>query len=99
MTTMLKTTPGFEDVVKALETACPVRLRPILMTSVATVAAALPLVFGDSIGQETRTPMGLTIVGGTLLSTAFTLFVVPSLYRLLSRIERSKEIRLEPHSR
>src|SRR5690606_1966023 len=51
---------------EALMAACPVRLRPILMTSVATVAAALPLVIGSEMGSETRTPMGLTIIGGTI---------------------------------
>ena len=75
----------------ALVEACPVRLRPILMTSTATVAAALPLVIGNSLGQETRTPMGLTIIGGTLLSTALTLFVVPSLYKVLSHLESGKK--------
>lgn len=75
------------SVQQALINACPVRLRPIMMTSVATVAAALPLVFGNSIGQETRTPMGLTIIGGTIVSTLFTLFVVPCVYLLLSRLE------------
>ncbi len=78
---------GEKDVTKAILEACPVRLRPILMTSVATIAASLPLVIGDSMGQETRTPMGLTIIGGTIVSTVFTLFVVPSLYRLMSRLE------------
>lgn len=78
------------DVTEALLEGCPVRLRPILMTSVATVAAALPLVFGNTMGQETRTPMGLTIVGGTILSTLLTLFVVPSLYKVLSRLELTK---------
>lgn len=68
--------------------AAPVRLRPILMTSLATVFAALPLVIGDSIGQETRTPMGLTIIGGSILSTILTLFVIPCLYLILSRYER-----------
>lgn len=81
---------GQGDVTAALLDACPVRLRPILMTSVATVAAAVPLVFGDSIGQETRTPMGLTIIGGTIVSTIFTLFVVPSLYRMLTRFESKR---------
>lgn len=76
------------SVQQALINACPVRLRPVMMTSVATVAAALPLVFGNSIGQETRTPMGLTIIGGTVVSTFFTLFVVPCVYLLLSRLER-----------
>lgn len=75
---------------EALVEACPVRLRPILMTSTATVAAATPLIFGNSLGQETRTPMGLTIVGGTILSTILTLFVVPSLYKVLSRFENEK---------
>lgn len=81
---------GETNVVKALLEACPVRLRPILMTSAATVAAAIPLAIGNSIGQETRTPMGLTIIGGTIVSTLFTLFVVPCLYLVLSRLERRK---------
>lgn len=75
------------SVTDSLLAACPVRLRPILMTSMATVCAAMPLVFGNSLGQETRTPMGLTIVGGTILSTLLTLFVVPSLYEVLSHLE------------
>ncbi|MGE0762955.1 MAG: efflux RND transporter permease subunit, partial [Bdellovibrionales bacterium] len=49
---------GVKSIKEALIKACPVRLRPILMTSVATIVAALPLVIGNSMGQETRTPMG-----------------------------------------
>jgi multidrug efflux pump subunit AcrB len=79
----------------ALIKACPVRLRPILMTSVATLAAAVPLIMGDSIGQETRTPMGLTIIGGTLVSTALTLFVVPCLYLVMARFESLKKVELK----
>lgn len=82
---------GTKDVREALVHASPVRLRPILMTSVATIGAAIPLVLGNSIGQETRTPMGLTIIGGTLISTILTLFVVPSLYLVLSRFESKKK--------
>lgn len=74
----------------ALVEACPIRLRPVLMTSVATVAAAFPLIIGNSIGQETRTPMGLTIIGGTIVSTIFTLFVVPCVYLLLSHFESKR---------
>lgn len=85
---------GEQDVRKALLEACPVRLRPILMTSAATVAAAIPLAIGNSIGQETRTPMGLTIIGGSIVSTLFTLFAVPCLYLLLSKLELRK-----PHER
>lgn len=76
------------EVHEALLSACPVRLRPILMTSVATLAAALPLMLGGGFGSETRLPMGLTIFGGTLLSTLLTLYVTPSWYLVLSRLER-----------
>ena len=90
---------GVKDIRQAILKACPIRLRPILMTSVATVAAAAPLIFGNSIGQETRTPMGLTIAGGTIISTIFTLFVVPCLYLVLSRFESHKknEINIDTH--
>jgi multidrug efflux pump subunit AcrB len=79
--------PVFESLLEA----CPIRLRPILMTSVATVAAATPLIFGNSIGSETRLPMGLTIIGGTIISTILTLFVVPALYLILSPLEKKPE--------
>ncbi|MFZ4404045.1 MAG: efflux RND transporter permease subunit [Pseudobdellovibrionaceae bacterium] len=75
---------------QALLQACPVRLRPILMTSIATVAAAFPLILGHGIGSETRGPMGLTIIGGTIVSTILTLFVVPALYLLLTRLEKKR---------
>ncbi|NUN04798.1 MAG: efflux RND transporter permease subunit [Bdellovibrio sp.] len=86
---------GQSDIQKSLIEACPVRLRPILMTSVATIAAAAPLVLGAGIGAETRLPMGLAIIGGTLVSTLLTLFVVPALYLALSPLEsKQKEILL-----
>lgn len=71
---------------EALLKACPIRLRPILMTSVATIFAASPLVFGGGMGHETRKPMGLVIIGGTLVSTIFTLFVVPVFYLILNQL-------------
>lgn len=86
---------GVQNVKEALVKACPVRLRPILMTSVATIAAAAPLIFGNTVGQETRTPMGLTIVGGTIVSTILTLFVVPSLYQVLSGLENKNKVELK----
>lgn len=82
---------GETDISKALLQACPIRLRPILMTSVATVAAALPLVIGHGIGSETRIPMGLSIIGGTIVSTLLTLFVVPALYLMLSPLESKRK--------
>jgi multidrug efflux pump subunit AcrB len=70
--------------------ACPIRLRPILMTSIATVAAALPLALDRSAGFETRVPMALAIIGGTIVSTLFTLYVVPCAYSLLTHFERHR---------
>jgi hydrophobe/amphiphile efflux-1 (HAE1) family protein len=87
---------GQSSVREALIEACPVRLRPILMTSVATVAAAMPLVLGSGIGSETRTPMGLTVVGGTIVSTLLTLFVVPALYLVLESRRSSNRLRQAP---
>ncbi|MFN7904862.1 MAG: efflux RND transporter permease subunit [Pseudobdellovibrionaceae bacterium] len=86
---------GAKNVRDALIEGCPIRLRPVLMTSVATVAAALPLVTGNSIGSEARMPMGLSIVGGTIVSTLLTLFVVPALYLVLSKIERQQKVDLD----
>ena len=82
---------GVQNIQQALTEACPVRLRPILMTSIATVAAAMPLVIDSGMGAEARIPMGMTIVGGTIVSTILTLFVVPALYLILSRLEKNQD--------
>ncbi len=76
------------DVRKALLDACPIRLRPILMTSVATVAAALPAAFAIGAGSETITPMAVSVVGGVTVSTILTLFVVPCAYEIFSKFEK-----------
>jgi multidrug efflux pump len=68
---------------EALLHACPIRLRPILMTSIATIAGALPPALAIGPGAELQRPMALSIVGGMIVSTAFTLFVVPSAYSLI----------------
>ncbi|WP_303908507.1 efflux RND transporter permease subunit [Thiohalomonas denitrificans] len=69
-----------EDVRSAALRAGEVRLRPILMTSVATIFGALPLALATGPGAEGRTTIGITVIGGMLLSTLLTLFVVPTLY-------------------
>jgi HAE1 family hydrophobic/amphiphilic exporter-1 len=74
----------------ALLEACPVRLRPILMTSFATIAAALPLALALGPGAELRAPMAIAVIGGVLVSTLLTLFVVPCVYELLARFERDR---------
>jgi HAE1 family hydrophobic/amphiphilic exporter-1 len=75
---------------EALLEACPVRLRPILMTSLATIAAALPLALAFGPGAELRAPMAIAVIGGVVVSTALTLFVVPCVYELLARFERDR---------
>ena len=68
------------DAAAAMEAAGPVRLRPILMTSVATLMAALPPALGLGPGSEIRTPMAIAVIGGLVVSTALSLLVVPSFY-------------------
>ncbi|QJD58647.1 efflux RND transporter permease subunit [Pseudomonas sp. gcc21] len=72
----------FDD---ALLEAATLRLRPILMTGVTTVAGALPLVFAVGAGAETRAVIGIVVVFGVSMSTLLTLFVIPVLYSLLAR--------------
>ena len=74
---------GLDD---AVLTACPIRLRPILMTSCATIAAALPLALGLGPGSETRAPLARAIIGGIALSTLITLVVVPVFYVMLDHL-------------
>ena len=75
---------------EALLTACPIRLRPILMTSISTIAAAVPPAMALGPGAETRIPMAITVIGGMTLSTLLTLLVVPCAYLLFSRVEHKK---------
>ncbi len=72
----------------ALITACPIRLRPIIMTSVSTIAAAVPPALALGPGAETRIPMGVSIIGGVLVSTFLTLYVVPAFYLVCDKIEQ-----------
>lgn len=80
---------------EAILEASPIRLRPILMTSFATLAAAVPPALAIGPGAESRIPMSITIIGGVLVSTVFSLFVVPCAYRILSRLERPSSSEME----
>jgi HAE1 family hydrophobic/amphiphilic exporter-1 len=80
---------GNVSVRDALLEACPIRLRPILMTSFATIAAATPLALSLGPGAELRAPMAIAVIGGVLVSTLLTLFVVPCVYEVLARFEGS----------
>lgn len=77
----------------AIVEAAELRLRPILMTSIATVAGAMPLALADGAGAESRSAIGVVIVFGVLTATALTLYVVPVVYDLLSRFTGSPEAR------
>ncbi|MDD5428750.1 MAG: efflux RND transporter permease subunit [Candidatus Omnitrophica bacterium] len=71
----------------ALLDACPIRLRPILMTSIAIVAAAIPEALARGSGSETMVPMAISVIGGVTLSTILTLFVVPCAYEIFAKFE------------
>lgn len=72
------------DLLAAVEEAAQIRLRPILMTSIATVFGALPLAFAHGAGAEARMAIGWVIVGGVTVGTLVSLFVTPVLYRLFA---------------
>ena len=72
-----------KDARSALLAAGPVRLRPILMTTVAMIAGMLPVALSHGEGSESRQPMAVAIVGGLVSSTLLTLLVVPVVYSLL----------------
>jgi len=72
------------DKLQAIIDAAGTRLRPILMTTAATVFGHLPLVFASGPGAGARNSIGITLVSGMIIGTAFTLFVVPSVYMLVA---------------
>jgi multidrug efflux pump len=74
------------------------RFRPILMTTMAAIMGALPLAFGSGTGSELRRPLGITIVGGLLLSQLLTLYTTPVVYLMMDRMRlrtlgRSRDVR------
>ncbi|HVF34719.1 MAG TPA: efflux RND transporter permease subunit, partial [Candidatus Saccharimonadia bacterium] len=77
--------------VEAVVESATLRLRPILMTTGAMVLGALPLALADGAGAEARQDIGWVVVGGLLVGTFFTLFVVPAFYTLLARRHRETE--------
>ena len=77
-----------DDALTAMSKAGPIRLRPILMTSAATMMAAVPPALALGPGSETRGPMAVAIIGGIIVSTALSLVVVPSFFVVADRTKQ-----------
>jgi multidrug efflux pump len=71
---------------EAIYQACLLRFRPIMMTTMAALLGAVPLAFGSGVGSELRTPLGICIIGGLLVSQVLTLFTTPVIYLFFGRI-------------
>jgi multidrug efflux pump len=85
---------GREAVAAMLE-AARIRLRPILMTSVATIFGVLPIALGLGAGASSRRPLGYAIIGGMVVSTVITLFLVPAVFVLFERMRQQKPVRMD----
>jgi multidrug efflux pump len=75
-----------KDTKDAIFEACQLRFRPILMTTMAALFGALPLAFGTGTGSELRRPLGITIVGGLIVSQVLTLYTTPVVYLFFDRM-------------
>ena len=73
---------------EAIFEACLMRFRPILMTTLAALLGALPLMLGEGVGSELRQPLGITMVGGLLVSQVLTIFTTPVIYLAFDRAAR-----------
>jgi multidrug efflux pump len=84
------------DKMEAIEGAATQRLRPILMTSFCTVLGLLPLAFADAEGANSRVAMGVSVIGGMIVSTFLTLFIVPAVYSYFSTNRVKRDGKVEP---
>jgi hydrophobic/amphiphilic exporter-1 (mainly G- bacteria), HAE1 family len=81
---------------EAIREACLLRFRPIMMTSLAAIFGALPIALGAGAGAELRQPLGISVVGGLLVSQLLTLYITPVIYIYLDKVDRALKRRLNP---
>ena len=74
-----------KEIEKAILEAAKIRLRPILMTSLSTIAGVTPLIVGSGPGEASRLTVGVVIFSGMIFSTFFTLYVIPTIYLLIGK--------------
>jgi multidrug efflux pump len=81
------------DATRAVYEACIARFRPIMMTTFAALLGAVPLAVAVGPGSELRRPLGITIIGGLIVSQVLTLYTTPAIYLMLDRLHRWRRSR------